>query len=107
MVIELKKGKKWINRMIRKIFYGASVYSITRYIYLNKGEKSFVTAIDQNFVKNSKEWINRMIREIFDWASGHSITRYIYFEKGEKSFTTARDLGFVKDCDLQMIRKRN
>ena len=51
MVIELKKGKEWINRMIRKIFYRASVYSITRYINLKKGEKSFATARDLGFVK--------------------------------------------------------
>ena len=54
MVIELKKSKEWINRMIRKIFNGASVYSITRYIYFKKGEKSFATARDQDFVKDSK-----------------------------------------------------
>ena len=36
MVIELKKGKEWINRMIKKIFDGASIYSITRYIYFKK-----------------------------------------------------------------------
>ena len=54
MVIELKKGKEWINRMIRKIFDGSFVYSITRYVYLKKGEKSFTTTRDQNFVKNRK-----------------------------------------------------
>ena len=46
MVIELKKSKKWINRMIRKIFDGASGRSITRYIYFEKGEQSFTTARD-------------------------------------------------------------
>ena len=54
MVIELKKSKEWINRMIRNIFDRASIYSITRYIYLKKGEKSFATARDQDFVKDSK-----------------------------------------------------
>ena len=38
--------------MIREIFDGASGHSIVRYIYLEKGKKSFATARDQNFVKD-------------------------------------------------------
>ena len=52
MVIELKKSKGWINRMIREIFDWASGHSITRYIYFEKGEKSFATARDLGFVKD-------------------------------------------------------
>ena len=39
MVVELKEGKKEINRMIREIFDGAFVYSITISIYSLRKEK--------------------------------------------------------------------
>ena len=51
-MIELKKSKKWINRMIRKIFDRTTGRSIARYIYFEKEEKNFAAARDLSFVKD-------------------------------------------------------